>query len=216
MSDKDLRQNIIDQLEFEPGVDAAHIGIAVERGIVTLTGHVTTYGQKILVEKAVQHIKGVHGIAEEIEVRPFGDPLNSDENIAKRALNIINWNTFVPNDAVQVKVQKGWVTLTGKLEWQFQRTEAEDAVRRLAGVIGVTNSIELTPQVSVTDVKKRIEDALKRAAAVEAAAIHVNVLDSGKIKLEGKVHNWAERNAAERAAWSAPGVRAVEDHLMFS
>jgi osmotically-inducible protein OsmY len=126
---------------------------------------------------------------------------------------MINWNTFVPDDAVQVKVQKGWVTLTGKLEWQFQRTEAEDAVRRLAGVMGVTNNIELSPNVSVSDVKKRIEDALKRSAVVEAAGIKVNVLDNGKIKLEGKVHDWTERNAAERAAWSAPGVRMVEDRL---
>lgn len=216
MTDAALKQNIIDQLDFEPGVDAAHIGVAVERGIVTLTGHVTTYGQKMMVEDAVRRIKGVRGMAEEIEVRFFGEPVNSDESIAQRALNMINWNTFVPDNLVQVKVQKGWVTLTGKLEWQFQRTEAEDVVRRLAGVKGVTNNIELAPQVSVTDVKKRIEDALKRTAAVEAAAIHVNVLGNGKIGLEGKVHDWAERNAAERAAWSAPGVRMVEDHLTYA
>lgn len=216
MTDAALKQNIIDQLDFEPGVDAAHIGVAVERGIVTLTGHVTTYGQKMMVEDAVRRIKGVRGMAEEIEVRFFGEPVNSDESIAQRALNMINWNTFVPDNLVQVKVQKGWVTLTGKLEWQFQRTEAEDVVRRLAGVKGVTNNIELAPPVSVTDVKKRIEDALKRTAAVEAAAIHVNVLGNGKIGLEGKVHDWAERNAAERAAWSAPGVRMVEDHLTYA
>jgi osmotically-inducible protein OsmY len=119
----------------------------------------------------------------------------------------------VPNDTVQVKVQDGWVTLTGKLEWQFQRQEAEGAVKRLAGVVGITNKIEVVPQVSASDVKTRIEAALKRTAVIEAASIRVAVLGDGKVELEGKVRDWAERNAVERAAWSAPGVRMVEDHL---
>lgn len=216
MTDEDIKKNVVDALDFEPGFDAANIGVAVDRGVVTLTGHVATYAQKMLVDDAVRRVKGVRGLAEELEVRFFGDKPNSDEDIAKRAITMIDWNTLVPVGAVQVKVQKGWVTLTGKLEWQFQRSEAEEAVKRLGGVTGVTNSIELTPHISVMDIKERIEGALKRHAAIEADAIRVKILANGKIGLEGTVHGWSERAAVERAAWSAPGVRAVEDNLLVA
>jgi osmotically-inducible protein OsmY len=213
MIDIEVRQDIVDALDFEPGIDSANIGVAVERGIVTLTGNVKTYGQKLLVEDCVRHVKGVRGVAEEIEVRFFGDTFTSDEAIVQRAINMINWNTFVPDDAVQVSVHKGWITLTGKLEWQFQRKAAADAVKRLVGVTGVSNNIELLPSITAADVKARIEAALKRAATVDASNIKVNILDDGKVRLEGKVHDWSERSVAERAVWSAPGVRMVEDHL---
>lgn len=216
MNDLELRQNVMDELEFTPGVDAAHIGVVALNGVVTLSGHVPTYAQKSRIEDAVRRVKGVHGIAEEIEVRFFGADPASDEDIASRALQMITWNTFVPKDAVQVQVQSGWVTLTGKVEWQFQRQEAHDAVRRLAGVTGITNRIELVPHVSATDVKTRIDAALKRTAEVEAARIRVDVQEGGKVKLQGKVHDWTERGAVERAAWSAPGVREVQDELSFA
>lgn len=174
MNDSTLRQDIIDELDFEPSIDSADIGVAVENGIVTLTGHVPTYAQKVTVEDVVRRVKGVKGIAEEIEVRPFGTNRTADDEIAKRAVNTINWNTSVPNSAVQVKVQKGWVTLTGKVEWQYQKTAAADAVRDLAGVVGVSNQIEIKPHVSAYDVKKRIQDALKRNAEIEAQAINVS------------------------------------------
>jgi len=213
MSDSSLRQDIIDELDFEPSIDAADIGVAVEDGVATLTGHVPTYAQKITVEDVVRRVKGVKGIAQQIEVRPFGTNRTADDEIAKRALSTINWNTAIPDDAVQVKVQEGWVTLTGKVEWQYQKTAAADAVRDLAGVVGVTNRIEIASRASAFDVKKRIEDALKRNAEIEAQAIRVNVLDGGKITLDGKVHAWSERRAAERAAWSAPGVKVVDDRI---
>jgi osmotically-inducible protein OsmY len=213
MSDSSLRQDIIDELDFEPSIDAADIGVAVEDGVATLTGHVPTYAQKITVEDVVHRVKGVKGIAQEIEVRPFGTNRTADDEIAKRALSTISWNTAIPDDAVQVKVQEGWVTLTGKVEWQYQKTAAADAVRDLAGVVGVTNRIEIASRASAFDVKKRIEDALKRNAEIEAQAIRVNVLDGGKITLDGKVHAWSERRAAERAAWSAPGVKVVDDRI---
>lgn len=215
MSDMALRQNIIDELEFEPSIDAADIGIAVDSGVVTLTGHVPSYFQKIEVENVVSRVRGVRGIAQEIEVRPFGTNTTADYEIAKRALNSINWNTTVPNDAVQAKVTKGWVTLSGKVEWQYQKIAALDAVKRLTGVIGVSNNIEVKPHVSSFDVKKRIEDALKRTAEVEANGITVLVAD-GKVTLEGHVNAWPERSAVERAAWSAPGVKAVVDHIRVS
>lgn len=213
MNDSTVRQDILDELDFEPSIDAADIGVAVENGIVTLTGHVPTFAQKVTVEDVARRVKGVKGIAQEIEVRPFGTNRTADDEIAKRAVNSINWSTSIPDDAVQVKVQKGWVTLTGKVEWQYQKSAATDTVRDLAGVIGVSNQIEIKQRASAFDVKKRIEDALKRNAEIEAQAIKVNILDGGKVTLEGRVHAWSERSAAERAAWSAPGVNTVEDRL---
>ncbi|MCZ7866206.1 BON domain-containing protein [Agrobacterium salinitolerans] len=212
MNDNTLRQNIIDELEFEPSIDAANIGVAVDAGVATLTGHVPTYMQKASVESIVRRVKGVKGIAEEIEVRPFRANLTADDEIAKRAVSTLKWNTVVPDDAVNVQVEKGWISLRGAVEWQYQKEAAADAVRTLTGVLGVTNWIEVKPRVSVADVKKRIEDALKRNAEVEAQKIRINVAD-GEVVLEGKVDAWSERQAAERAAWAAPGVRSVVDHL---
>ena len=212
MNDNSLRQDIIDELDFEPSIEAADIGVAVEQGVVTLTGHVPTYSQKATVEDVVRHVKGVKGIAEEIEVRPFGTHRTADDEIVKRAVNTIKWNTAVPSDSIQVTVEDGWLTLTGKVEWQYQKTAAADSVRGLAGVVSVTNQIEVKPHASALDVKKRIQDALKRNAEVEAKAIKVNVVD-GKVTLEGRVNLWSERSAAERAAWSAPGVSLVVDRI---
>jgi osmotically-inducible protein OsmY len=215
MDDSTLRQDIIDELEFEPSINAAHIGVAVERGVVTLTGHVSTYAQKAAAEEVVRRVKGVKGIAQEIEVRLIGANQTADDEIVKRVLNSLRWTTLVPQDSVQIEVQDGWVTLTGRVDWHYQRAAAENAVSDLAGVKGFYNNIEVTPDASAADVKKRIEDALKRNAEVEAKAIRVEVRD-GKVTLEGKVNTWAERRAAERAAWSAPGVRSVEDLLTIS
>lgn len=212
MTDLALRQNILDELEFEPSIDAAHIGVAVEDGIVTLTGHVSSYWEKTTAENVVKRVKGVKGLAEEIEVRLVGLKGTADDEIAKRAVDAITWNVSIPRDKVQVKVQDGWITLTGKLEWQYQKNAAAEAVRGLAGVVGVANQIEINPRASVSDIKKRIENALKRNAETEAQTIRVKVLD-GKVTLEGKVRAWSERQAAERAAWSSPGVRAVEDRI---
>jgi osmotically-inducible protein OsmY len=213
MSDSILKQDIIDELDFEPSIDAADIGVAVDSGVVTLTGHVPTYAQKVKVEDVVRNVKGVKAIAQEMEVRPFGTHRTADDEIAKRAVNTIAWNTSIPSDAVQIRVQDGWVKLTGKVEWQYQKTAAEDAVRHLAGVIGVTNQIEIKPRPSTYDIKQRIENALKRNAELEAQEIKVNVLDNGAVRLEGRVHAWSERRAAERAAWSAAGVKTVEDRI---
>lgn len=212
MTDIALRQNILDELEFEPSIDAAHIGVAVEDGIVTLTGHVSSYWEKTTAENVVKRVKGVKGLAEEIEVRLVGLKGTADDEIARRAVDAITWNVSIPRDKVQVKVQDGWITLTGKLEWQYQKNAAAEAVRGLAGVVGVANQIEIAPRASVSDIKKRIENALKRDAETEAQTIRVNVRD-GKVTLEGKVRAWSERQAAERAAWSSPGVRAVEDRI---
>ena len=212
MTNTQLRQNIVDELEFEPSIDAANIGVAVDDGVVTLTGHVGSYAQKMAAEAAVRRVRGVRAIAEEIEVRYPSDPKTSDDEIAKRALDALRWDATVPDEKIKLTVNKGVVTLTGEVPWQYQRSAAESALRRLFGVTSVVNHITIKPKVQTSDVKRKIEDALKRYAEVEARAIRVSVLND-TVTLDDKVDNWDERKAVENAAWSAPGVRFVEDHL---
>lgn len=212
MNDNTLRQDILDELEFEPSIDANDIGVAVEDGVVTLSGHVPNFSQRQAVERVVARVKGVRGIAQEIEVRYPGGPATSDDEIAKRALDTLKWSTLVPDGKVQVKVEDGHVTLSGKLEWNYQKAGAADAVHALKGVTGVTNLIELSPRPSSIDVKKRIEDALRRSAEVEGKRIQVDVAGN-KVILRGSVKAWSERSVVEQAAWATPGVHTVDDRL---
>lgn len=213
MSDNALRQFILDELEFEPSIDAADIGVAVDGGIVTLTGHVPSYPQKLAVEQAVLRIKGVKGIAEEIQVRYHsGDGLHDDE-IARRIVDMFKWSTLVPDGHVQVKVQHGWATLSGSLDWAYEKRGALDIVHGTRGVTGITDLIELKPRVTAKDVKAQIDAALHRAADLEGRSIKVTVAGD-KVKLEGTVKTWHDRAMAERAAWSAPGVIEVQDLLL--
>jgi len=216
MSDKSLRQLIIDELDFEPSVNSAHIGVVVEDGVVTLSGYVTNYTEKLAAEAATQRVKGVQAIAQEIEVRYPSDKKTADDEIAKRALDILRWNVQVPHEGVKVKVHDGWVTISGEVDWQFQKTAAENSVRALSGVSGVLNDITIRSRVQPIDVKLKIENALKRNAEIEAQAIRVSVLDGGKITLKGNVHDWHERESARLAAWSVPGVTTVNDELRIA
>lgn len=213
MNDLKLRDDVLDELAYEPIVDAAHIGVAVDQNVVTLTGHVGSYAQKVAAISAVRRVKGVHGIADEIEVRYSPDAKTSDDEIAKRAISMLGWDSAVPCDATQVTVRDGWVTLTGKVGWQYQKTSAERDVRKLSGVYGVINNIEMEPVAKAENIKKKIEAALKRHAKVEAKGIRVTVGDDSEVLLEGKVDNWEEKIAVENAAWSAPGVKNVRDRL---
>lgn len=214
MSELQLRQDVLDELEFEPSVNAAHIGVVVDKEVVTLSGHVASYAEKMAAVAAARRIKGVRGIADEIEVRYSSDKKTSDDEIAKRTIEILGWDTVVPSGSIQVMVRDGWVTLTGNVDWYYQKKAAEKDVRKLSGVRGVIiNNIDIKPRVKAEDIKRKIEDALKRHAKVEAKAIRVTVRDNDKVLLEGKVDNWDERYAVENAAWSAPGVRSVEDRL---
>ena len=215
MSDKSLRQAVMDELEWEPSIGAQHIGVAVEDGVVTLTGHVGSYIERLAAEKAVKRVKGGRAIAEEIEVRFPSDKKTSDDQIARRALDVIAWDSTIPKDKIQIKVQNGFVTLTGEVDWFYQRDDAEAAVRKLTGVKGLSNEIKVKPQVRGTDIKQRIETALRRNAEVEADAIKVTVQE-GRVILDGKVKAWYERELAERTAWSAPGVISVEDRISIN
>ncbi|HEY7747578.1 MAG TPA: BON domain-containing protein [Aestuariivirgaceae bacterium] len=216
MDDKRLRQDILDELDFEPSIDAANIGVAVDEGVVTLTGHVASYAQKTAAEEAVRRVKGVLALANEVEIRYPGDKKTSDGEIAKRALSILKWNEVVPKEGIQISVERGWVILTGQVTWQFQRKAAEEAVRKLSGVLGVINDIEIKPAVSAYDVKEKIESALTRHAEIEAQEIKVTVRDGNKVLLEGKVDNLDERMAVENAAWSVAGVKSVDDRLTIT
>jgi osmotically-inducible protein OsmY len=215
MDDKTLRQDIIDELDFEPSVDSARIGVAVQDGVVTLTGHVPNYAQKAIAERTAQRIKGVRGIAEKLTVDFGAANPYSDEDIAKRCLDALDMNIVVPLAALKVKVQSGWVTLTGQVEWDFQRSAAVETLRQLRGVMGISNEVTVKPRASTIDIEQRIHSALKRHAEVEADAVKVTV-KGGEVKLEGKVSTWADRYAVEHAAWAAPGVQSIDDRLVVA
>ncbi len=215
MDDLSLRQEILDELEFDPSIDAASIAVAVENGIATLAGSVGSYAEKVAAEQAALRVKGVRGVAQEIKVVYPTDKKTGDNEIAQRAANVIEWNTAIPKGRVKVKVQDGWVFLTGDVEWQFQKLAAETAVRKLTGVTGISNQVTVKPAVNASNIKTHIQDALKRYAELEAGAIQVKV-SGNSVTLEGQVHAWTERNAAARAAWSVPGVASVADHLVVA
>jgi osmotically-inducible protein OsmY len=216
MDDKTLRQYVMDELEFEPAVDGTHIGVAVENGVVSLSGHVSSYAEKLAAEKAVKRVKGVRALAESLKVRFATDKKTNDDEIAHRAVTILQWSGVVPQNAVMVKVQDGWVTLSGEVNWQHQRVAAEHLIRRLSGIHGVLNSITLKQHVQAGDVKRKIESALLRSADVRAQQIQVSVEDGRAVALDGDVHDWQERDAVERAAWAVPGVTRVIDRLRIT
>lgn len=213
MNELKLRDDILDELGYEPIVDAVHIGVAVDQDVVTLTGHVSSYAQKLAAIAAVRRVKGVHGIADEIEVRDSSEAKASDDEIARRAINVLSWDSVVPTNAIQVTVRDGLVTLSGQVNWYYQKSSAERDVRKLSGVRSIVNDIEIVPHAKADNVKMKIEAALKRRAEIEAKDIHITVRDDDEVLLEGKVRNWDEKFAVENAAWSAPGVKNVKDRL---
>ena len=212
MTDLELRKAVESELNFEPSINAAEIGVAAKDGIITLSGNVPSYWEKMAAERAAARVSGVKAVVNEVEVHLPSSSERTDEDIARAALNALQWNVLIPLDRIKVKVSKGWVTLEGLVDWQFQKAAAEKAVRKLIGVKGVIDLIELKPSVSKGEVKAAIEGALKRLAEIDANKIKVETED-GKVVLSGTVRSWFEREEAERAAWAAPGVRTVEDRI---
>lgn len=214
-TDSQLQRDVMDELTWAPQVDQSQIGVAAKDGVVTLTGFVPTYAQKSAAEKAARRVHGVKAIAEEIEVRFAFEPKTSDAEIARRILDIFAWSTTIPSDQLAVKVEHGFVTLSGPVEWNFQKTEAFKAASRVNGVKSVINLIEVGSKATSFDVRERIVSAFKRSRLVDASAIGVSVL-GGTVTLSGHAQGWNERLVAETAAWSAPGVTKVEDDIVFA
>ena len=211
-SDSDLKKAVLDELSWEPSVNAAHIGVTAHAGVITLTGHVHNYMQKIGVEKAAGRVKGVKAVAEEIEVKLPYDIKRSDEDIAAAAVDRLGWNAAIPIDAIKVKVQTGWVTLTGNVAWHFEKEAAERDLRALSGVIGVSNQIVVKPAVDAFNVKKDIEDALHRSWFYDPDTIQV-AAQGGKITLTGNASTWDARRMAGSTAWSALGATSVQNDI---
>ena len=209
-NDEQLKSDVEQELRWEPSVDAAQIGVSVKKGVVELDGHVDSFYEKWAAERATMRVSNVKAVASEIKVELPDSATRTDEEIARIAANHLEWNYLVP-ETVKVKVTGGWITLSGPAEWQYQKEEAERAVRPLMGVKGVFNEIVVTPRVNASDVKIKIEDALKRNAEIDANRIKVETTTDGKVVLRGYVRSWAEREEAEHAAWAAPGVTNVDD-----
>ncbi|WP_029922196.1 BON domain-containing protein [Nevskia soli] len=213
-TDVQLKKDVETELDWDPEVESASIGVEVRNGIVTLAGHLHSYPEKLAAERAAQRVAGVKGVAVEIDVKLPGSSHRTDGDIAQAATDALRWNASIPYELIKVKVDGGWITLSGDVDWNYQRTNAETAVRSLIGVKGVINLIQLKQKVSPANVKTKIEAALQRAAHFDVKGIKV-LVDHSTVTLEGKVHSLAEHRLVKNATWAAPGVLQVVDHLMI-
>ncbi len=211
-TDSELKKDVLTELAWDPLVPETKIGVAVHEGVVTLTGHLETYAEKVAAQRAVEHVSGVKAIALEMEVVPQGLHKRSDTEIAMAVEHALGWNASVPKDRVKVTVEKGWLTLNGELDWNFQRRAVERMLRPLKGVVGITDNITLKALPVPVNIATRIQDALLRQATREARRIDIS-MEGSVVTLRGHVHSWAEKNAAEGATWSAPGVSHDNNEL---
>jgi len=213
-SDNSLRDDVLLELKWDPKISSASdIAVAVKDGVVTLSGFVPSFWEKDAAEKAVKRVYGVRGIANDIEVKLFWQ--RTDPEIARDAVHELESHVSIPADRIKVTVKDGWVTLEGTVDWEYQKSLAQSAMKKLKGVSGVTNKIQVTPKASAAEVKSKIEEALRRSAELDARRITVEI-EGSTVKLYGSVSSWAEREEAERAAWSAPGTTMVENHIIVN
>jgi osmotically-inducible protein OsmY len=211
-TDEQIQRDVLAELAHDPRVRPNEIGVAVKDGVVTLTGWVDSYAKRWAAEEAAHRVRGVRAVANEIEVRLSGAAERTDADIAAAVVRALEWDALVPLDQLEITVSNGWVTLRGEVEWQFQKEDAERVGRRLQGVRGVTNLIVVRPRAQPEDLKRKIEEALVRSAETDAQRITVEV-QGDKVVLKGTVRSWAEKREAERIAWSAPGVREVDNQI---
>lgn len=211
-SDSELKKDVLSELLWDPLIPEARVGVSVTDGVVTLTGHLDTYAEKVATQRAVERVNGVKAVAVEINVIPVGVHQHNDTEIAAAVEHALSWSTSVPQGRIKVTVEKGWVTLSGELDWNFQRRALERMIRPLQGVVGIIDNVRLKVLPVATNLSARIQDALTRQAVREARRIEI-VMDGSVATLRGHVHSWAERNAAEGVTWSAPGVSRVNNQL---
>ncbi|HET6935668.1 MAG TPA: BON domain-containing protein [Candidatus Angelobacter sp.] len=214
-TDQEIQQDVLSELKWDARVQPNEVGVSVKNGIVTLSGWVDSFLKKWAAEEAAHRVRGVVAVANDLEVRLPSSAQRTDAEIAEAVINALKWDAFIPTDRIKVTVSKGWVTLEGEVEWQFQKEDAERVTRRITGVKGISNLITVKPKATPADLKRKIEEALVRSAQTDAERIRVEVQGTKAI-LRGTVRSWAEKQEAERAAWSAPGITSVENDIVIS
>lgn len=211
-TDLQIQRDVIEELKWDPALNASEIGVAVINGVVTLSGYVDTFREKRSAENAALRITGVKAVAEDIVVKLVAEDKKNDTDIAKAIINALDWHSAIQNEKIKIKVESGWVTLEGEVEWKYQKDAIKTTVESIYGVTGISDLIIVSPKVSVQDVKKKIKEALHRSATVDSERIQIEMVGN-KVLLKGKVRSYAEKMDAEYAAWALPGVESVKNEL---